>query len=223
MTSATSTHDAPLRQGPSIRRRGLVVAGFGVPDWVAGWCARRGREVCARPHGGDTVASLVDDSVLVPQNHHLSAERPRIVAAVGALPDDDAVLDEAAEAAAELRGSLVVLHGVPLSFGERTIGLPEAMRHGQRLLDQGRARAREVEPGVVVEIALVRAWPHELIGERLDADLLVLGGARTATPTRLGRVATTAVQHAPCVVILTPRPSSPPLGAPAERAGIGSG
>jgi nucleotide-binding universal stress UspA family protein len=52
-----------------------------------------------------------------------------------------------------------------------------------------------------VEVALVRAWPHEILGERLDADLLVLGGQRAGSNDRVGLVglvAASAVRHAPC-------------------------
>ena len=56
------------------------------------------------------------------------------------------------------------------------------------------------------EVALVRSWPHEIVGELLDADLLVLGGPRTGSNGRIGLVATSALRHAPCAVLLAPRP-----------------
>jgi nucleotide-binding universal stress UspA family protein len=55
----------------------------------------------------------------------------------------------------------------------------------------------------------VRAWPHEIVGELLDADLLVLGGPRAGTAGRVGLVAGSAVRHAPCAVLLAPRPAYP--------------
>jgi nucleotide-binding universal stress UspA family protein len=218
VTSVVSTAETPGGPGPPTRRRGLVVAGLAVPDWVTRWCARRGRAVRARPLDAVAAASRVGDSVLVPQDHDLTADRPRIVAAVTALPDDAAVLDEAVEAAQHLRGSLVVVHAVPLSFGERTIGLPEALHRGQKLLDLARALAGEDDPGVVVDTVLVRAWPHELVGGRLAADLLVIGGTRTATARAIGLVAATAVRHAPCAVVLAPRPRFPLVGDPAAAS-----
>jgi nucleotide-binding universal stress UspA family protein len=63
-----------------------------------------------------------------------------------------------------------------------------------------------------VEVALVRAWPHEILGERLDADLLVLGGPRAGSNDRVGLVglvAASAVRHAPCAVLLAPRLAFP--------------
>ena len=33
-----------------------------------------------------------------------------------------------------------------------------------------------------IEVALVRAWPHEIVGELFDADLLVIGGPRAREP-----------------------------------------
>ena len=222
VTAATTPRDTALRRRLSTPPRGLVVAGLAVPDWAARWCADQGRRVSAHPLDAVAVASRVGDSVLVPQDQTLLVDRPRIVAAVRALPDDAAVLDEAVEAAEHLRGSLLVLHGVPLSFGERTIGLAEALRRGQELLEQARALTRARRSDLAVETALVRAWAHELVGEQLDADLLVIGGARTATTGGVGLVAATAVHHAPCAVILAPRPSVPLVSVPTARGGSGS-
>ena len=62
---------------------------------------------------------------------------------------------------------------------------------------------------------LLRVRPHELVGEALDADLLVVGGPRTDTgrptagrrssPAVSGLVAHSALHHAPCPVLLAPR------------------
>ena len=56
------------------------------------------------------------------------------------------------------------------------------------------------------EVALIRAWPHEIVGELLDADLLVLGGPRSESNGQIGLVAASALRHAPCAVLLAPRP-----------------
>jgi nucleotide-binding universal stress UspA family protein len=112
---------------------------------------------------------------------------------------------------AHLNGELVVLHGVPLSFGECSIGRAEAAERGHHLLRDTRALVEGADTGVAVEVALVRAWPHEILGERLDADLLVLGGPRAGSNDRLGLVglvglvAASAVRHARCAVLLAPR------------------
>ena len=164
----------------------------------------------ARP--AEAVASA-GDSVLIPRAEPPRAARPRIVAAVRSLPDDAGVLVEALDAAAHLNGQLVVLHGVPVSFGERSVGRAEAVERGHDVLRDARALVEGADTGVAVEVALVRAWPHEIVGERLDADLLVLGGPRGGSSDRLGLVAGSAVRHAPCAVLLAPRPAFP-MAAP---------
>jgi nucleotide-binding universal stress UspA family protein len=58
---------------------------------------------------------------------------------------------------------------------------------------------------VGVTVQLVRALPHEIVGESLDADLLVLGGHRPVTDGMLGLVALSALHHAPCSVLLVAR------------------
>jgi len=188
----------------------LVVNASVVPPWVEGWCDRSGRTVVARP--AEAVASA-GDSVLIPRAEPPRAARPRIVAAVRSLPDDAGVLVDALDAAAHLNGQLVVLHGVPVSFGERSVGRAEAVERGHDVLRDARALVEGADTGVAVEVALVRAWPHEIVGERLDADLLVLGGPRGGSSERLGLVAGSAVRHAPCAVLLAPRPAFP-MAAP---------
>jgi nucleotide-binding universal stress UspA family protein len=138
------------------------------------------------------------------------------------LPDDACVLVDALDAAAHLNGLLVVLHGVPLSFGERSIGRAEAVDRGRDLLDDARALVEGADTGVAVEVALVRAWPHEIVGELLDADLLVLGGPRVGSSGRVGLVAGSAVRHAPCAVLLAPRPAFPIPVEPPDRGGPGA-
>jgi nucleotide-binding universal stress UspA family protein len=201
---------------PRVRRTAgkpgrLVVDAAVVPNWVERWCDRSGRSVAARP--GEAVAAASGaDSVLIPRAEPPRTTRPRVVAAVRSLPDDAAVLVDALDAAAHLDGVLVVLHGVPLSFGERSVGRTEAVDHGRELLDEARALVEGAGPGVAVETGLVRAWPHEIVGELLDADLLVLGGPRAGTGSRIGLNASSAVRHAPCAVLLAPRPAYPRCG-----------
>jgi nucleotide-binding universal stress UspA family protein len=117
------------------------------------------------------------------------------------------VLVEGLDAATHLNGTLTVLHGVPLSFGERTVGRAEAVRNGEDLLERARAFLEGADTDVAVEVALVQAWPHEIVGELLDADLLALGGPRTGSGGRVGLVAASALGHAPCAVLLAPRPA----------------
>ena len=89
------------------------------------------------------------------------------------------------------------------------MGLDTAVAHGRRLLDAAASRATAQEPGLVVDCELLRVRPYELVGGTLDADLLVVGGPRTqhrgARAPGGGLVAHSALHHAPCPVLLTPR------------------
>jgi nucleotide-binding universal stress UspA family protein len=200
----------PRVRRTAVRPGRLVVNASVVPDWVAGWCDRSGRTVAARPADAGAIASGPGDSVLIPRAEPPRASRPQIVAVVRSLPDDAGVLVDALDAAAHLNGQLVVLHGVPVSFGERSVGRAEAVERGHDVLRDARALVEGADTGVAVEVALVRAWPHEIVGELLDADLLVLGGPRVGSSGRIGLVAGSAVRHAPCAVLLAPRPGFPP-------------
>ena len=128
--------------------------------------------------------------------------------ALRGLPDDAAVLADAIDAVVHLRGSLTLVHGVPLSFGERSVGLSDALRRGDDLLLDARALV-DAGADLPVDTRLVRAWPHELVGEQLDADLLAIGGPRAGVEGGVGLVAATAVRHAPCPVLLAARPAAP--------------
>ena len=102
---------------------------------------------------------------------------------------------------------------MPLSFGERSVGLHAAIEHGRRVLESGVERLGIEAPELVVIPQLRRQHPHELVGEELDADLLVLGGPRPRTPARLGLIDSSAVQHAPCpILFLRDRPMARGIG-----------
>jgi hypothetical protein len=184
-----------------------------VPAWVARACRRSGRQVRIEPTSGSpedrllTVAALAGRSVLVvgPPGAGL-AGTGRVVAAVRDLPADAVVLAEAALAAAVLDAVVVPVHCVPLSFGERSVGLTDALARGHEVLDAAVAQLAADVPGLTVLPRLLRVHPHELVGEGLDADLLVLGGPRHRIPARVGLVGCSAVQHAPCPVLLASRP-----------------
>jgi nucleotide-binding universal stress UspA family protein len=75
------------------------------------------------------------------------------------------------------------------------------------VLAEAAARVMSTHPGRTMTTRLLRMRPYELVGEEVDADLLVLGGSRRRIPARLGLVACRALQHAPCPVLLTPRPA----------------
>ncbi len=194
-----------LRHSPD-RRPGITVVDAGaVPDWVRGWSHRSRRTVRSRPAEATFAATRTGDSVLVLRADHITAANPRIVTALHGLPDDAAVLADAVDAAIHLGGSLTLVHGVPLSFGERSMGLQDALRRGEEMLHDARALVDAARVNVPVDTRLVRAWPHELVGELLDADLLTIGGPRVDAEDEVGLVAATAVRHAPCPVLLAPR------------------
>lgn len=125
--------------------------------------------------------------------------------ALHALPDDAPVLAAAADTARHLGVPLVLVHGLPMSFAERSVGLRSALEHARRLLD---AAARQVvvdAPDLRVDTRLFRAHPHELVGENADTGLLVVGGPRRQVCDDLGLVARSALHHATCPVLIVPR------------------
>jgi nucleotide-binding universal stress UspA family protein len=192
----------------------LVIDDGGSPDWLLGWCRRSGRQMreiaLPQPSGADllTIADLVvteahnGTAVLVARPQPVVARAPRVVAALRDLPDDADVLALAAENAAHMGATLTVAHAVPASFGERSIGLSSALERGWRLLA---SVWPAVDDAITVEPRLLRLHPHELVGEELDADLLVVGGPRPRGG--LGLVARSALFHTPCPVLFVPRPA----------------
>jgi hypothetical protein len=209
-TSALAPPSAPQRPADVL----VVMAQQpDVPAWVVGACRRSGRQVRIEPAPGTaeerlrTIAALAGRSVLVVGPHDEGRSGTgRVVAAVRDLPSDAAVLAEAAVAAIALDAELVAVHGVPLSFGERSVGLTDALARGHEVLDAAVVQLTADAPGLTVLPRLLRVRPHELVGEGLDADLLVLGGPRHRIPARVGLVGCSAVQHAPCPVLLAARP-----------------
>jgi hypothetical protein len=201
------TRPAAIRQNPLL----VVTANHPVPDWADDWCRRTGRRlrVVLIAEGVERLAAVAanaGNSMIVPTGDPgAGPAAPGVVAAVRDLPDDDAVLVEAASAAAHLALPLIVAHVVPLSFGERSVGLDEAIEHGHRILETAAERLTVERPGLVVRPRLLRHHPHELVGEELNAGLLVMGGPRRCVPARLGLVASSAVLHAPCPVLLAAR------------------
>ena len=142
-----------------------------------------------------------EDTVLL----RTGGPRPRVVAALGELPGDEPVLAEAVAAARRLDGELVVLHAVPVSFAQRSVGLDRAVHCGNRMLAEAASFAAAAG-WAPKEAQLVRMRPHELVGERLEADLLVIGGPRGGGHRRLGLVTGSAIGHAPCALLVVPRP-----------------
>ncbi|GAA3078724.1 hypothetical protein GCM10010464_48680 [Pseudonocardia yunnanensis] len=221
-----------IRRPDPVERGGVVVVceSEGAPDWVVDWCRRSGRwlrrhelpaasadDFTAAAQRVGTIAEIAsaaarqDSSVLVVSStvSPPRSGRPQVVAAVQALPDDGPVLAAAATAALHRHADLVVAHGVPTSFAERSVGLDAALDHAHRLLGTSVAAAHATAPDLTVVPLLLRVRPYEMVGEGLDADLLVIGGPRTFPPGPLGLVAHSALHHAPCSVLLTPRAPRP--------------
>lgn len=225
MSPAPSTAPAPLV--PVVGRGAVLVVGdetdSAVPGWVLRWCEESAREPRhlhvpisgTGPGSADRVGAIDaittgaarrGDTVLtLPALLPARTGPPRVVAAVRRLPDDRRTLTDAAACARHLGAEIVVAHALPASFGERSIGLDTAARDADRLLEAAVTAASAAAPDVRVGSWLARVRPHELVGELLDADLLVLGGPRRGRPDRLGLVARSALFHAPCPVLLTPR------------------
>jgi nucleotide-binding universal stress UspA family protein len=146
---------------------------------------------------------------------------PKVIAAVQASEDDLGVCLEAARCAAALFAEVVLLHCVPVSFAERSVGLDAAVTRGRTVLRECRRdMARELgrtgphdNLALATSTRLVRAYPHELVSDDLDADLIVVGGSRIGTTSGLGLVALSVVRHAPCPVLVVPRPPRGSAGA----------
>jgi nucleotide-binding universal stress UspA family protein len=186
------------------------------PEWLARGADRAGWELHTHPGTGPGVAAAaaaLDVRVLLlrppaPEPPSAPADRARrVVAAVRGLPEDEAVVADATEWAARSGAELTLVHAVPRSFGERSVGLDGAVAHGRRLLDAAAHQALAAHPTVPIACALLRVRPYELVGEGLDADLLVVGGPRAGRPAApgTGLVAQSALHHAPCPVLLVPR------------------
>jgi nucleotide-binding universal stress UspA family protein len=231
---STSTLSRPAR-----RTAALVVVSHGhgeahaapdfeVPEWATRWACSLGWDLRRyADHGPGAAAAAVAEpearALLLRPGTPASARReqerrPHVVAAVAALPDDGAVVADAVDWADAAGATLTFVHAVPCSFGERSVDLAGAVARGQHLLDTAASAAEALSAGLSPATQLLRVRPHELVGEALDADLLVIGGPRTAwrprrgpehrssvQPGGLGLVAHSALHHAPCPVLLTPR------------------
>ncbi len=200
-----------------------VAAGLeGVPGWVRRWGRRAGHPVSAAPGPGDQAAAVSGGAaLLVTRGHPEQPAPPVVVAAVRDLPADGPVLAAAADAAGHLGGTVLAVHAVPLSFGERSVGLGDAVQRGLRLLDE--AAAVLGRTGVAAEVRLVRRWPHEVVGEDIGGGLLVLGTAHRDPRQPFGPVARSALCHAPCPVLIVPQPPVTATAGSASPTWEGSG
>jgi nucleotide-binding universal stress UspA family protein len=144
-------------------------------------------------------------AVLVNRPGRTSSAASCVVAAVDELPDDVEVLLDAAGCARALAAALLVAHAVPLSFAERSVGLDAALSRGRAALATGAQILAETRPPVSATTRLVRAHPHELVGQVDEADLIVVGGASVDSSPTLGAVTTSTILHATCPVLVVPR------------------
>ena len=189
-----------------------------MPGWVRDWCRKSGRELFLhrlpasvpghRPESArlltEIVASAAEAVLVIPPRADGGAAT-NVTAALHDLPDGTAVLAAAVDAAHHLGRPLVLTHGLPISFAERSVGLRSALDHARRLLTTAEERVGDDAPDIRIVTRLVRAHPHELVGEYVDTGLLVVGGARCRMPDDLGLVARSALNHATCPLLVVPR------------------
>ncbi|WP_028936543.1 universal stress protein [Pseudonocardia spinosispora] len=215
----------PSGKGTSTLLDVVERPGSALPEWVRSWRSHMGFEVTRRPMMPGPASELcpgasggwprvIDDvacstaagrTVLVSHPLRRAAHPGPVVASVGDGVDDADALADAARCAVALGSELLLVHGVPMSFAERSVGVESAVRHGRDLLDAALTFVWREDPSVTVSSTVLRAHPHELVSSRLHARLLVVGGARVGSAGRLGPVALGAVQHAPCPVLVVPR------------------
>jgi nucleotide-binding universal stress UspA family protein len=199
---------------------GLVVVSDtpDLPGWVRDWSRRAGRQVrihqtqVRAPGHGPTppgllaaISAWATDPVLVVPAGSADNLLRQVTAALHDLPDDEPVLAAAADTARRVGGPLVLTHALPVSFAEHSVGLRSALAHAHHVLDASARRLAAENPEVTVEPRLLRAHPHELVGENLDTGLLVIGGPRRGFTDDLGLVARAALNHAACPILIVPR------------------
>ncbi|WP_051580519.1 hypothetical protein [Pseudonocardia acaciae] len=217
VTAQPVAPDAERRAG---RRVVVFLADPVPPEWVLDWCRDHGgrpslRQTSTRPpHGAPSglpraVAELAGHEILLPRPSPDHPPRPAgVTVAIGDLPKDAEVLAAAADAAAHLGTGLVLAHGVPPSFAERSVGLGAALSRGRWLLDTAARRVAAQVPGLAVARRLERAWPHELVSQGSGvfdpAGLLVLGMPVAARDGGVGLVASSALHFWPNAILFVP-------------------
>jgi nucleotide-binding universal stress UspA family protein len=183
----------------------VVIAGPGVPvpGWVRDWTGDEPAVAVADSRAA--VVSAADrglDGPLLVLRSRVPTTPRRVVAAVQEHAADSPVVEAAVSVTESCGAGLRIVHAVPRSFGERSVGLDAAVERGRRLV--GAAARSSAADG-----ELVRAWPHEVLDETLTADLLVIGGLRPPParhePAELGLTTRAALLHAPCPVLVVPR------------------
>lgn len=200
---------------PRVARLEVLTSHQDAPGWASSWCERLGlgltvhrvSEEQLRRYCGylvDRVSRAGDRMWLLDRRQLPRSGRRQVVAALQDLPGDADVLSAAVGSAIELNAPLELRHAVPLSFAVRSVGLAEAVRSGQRLLDVAAARVAAQAPGLAVSTSLPRMRPQELVS-RTDADLLVVGHPGAQVNVGHGLVALTALTSASTSLLLVPR------------------
>jgi hypothetical protein len=106
----------------------------------------------------------------------------QVTAALHDLPEDAPVLDAALETARLLGAALVVTHGLPVSFAERSVGLASAVEHSRRLLDAAARRLVAEATGLAVVTRLVPRT-HTSSSARTSTPACSSSAAHAATAT----------------------------------------
>jgi nucleotide-binding universal stress UspA family protein len=218
---------APPPKGSAVRAPLLVCERpeSALPRWASAWCDQARLGIFRRPTlpspavqscpgaAGEWARVMSDvctttaagGTVLINRPSRREPGPPRVVAAVQEVPGDQTVLLDAAACADALPAELALVHCVPISFGERSVGLEAAVDRGRAVLEECLRLLGQLDHRTRASARLERANPHELVNEELDADLLVIGGSRVGPSRELGLVAVSAVRHAPCPVLVVPR------------------
>jgi hypothetical protein len=179
-----------------------------LPPWIRGWWRGAGRDLqlhcvpatvpghrLAPVHLLSEIAELLADPVLVIQPGSDGTGLPEVIAALHDLPDDAPVLAAVADIAQHLGSPVVLIHGLPVSFAERSVGLRPAMQHGRRLLDAAARRIVADAPDVRVVTRLVRAHPHEPAGLTPQPDKACRGRPRLSSRLTQGPAVRVADRH----------------------------
>lgn len=205
----------------SAKRRPMVmfIEDASPPAWAVRWCRRSGvepriRQTSTRPHHGSptglprSVCDLAGYPVLVVRPSTPDPAPATVTAAIGDLPEDAPVLAAAADAAMAFGARLLLVHGVPPSFAERSVGLEDALDHGGWLLDSAARRVRMRAPGLCVQRRLVRMRPHELVSRASGVvdppGLLVLGMAPCRPDGEIEPTASSALHYWPSAILFVP-------------------
>lgn len=212
---AVSRERAPVLERPTRHRLVVLTEAMAAPGWAESWCRHGDRPLAIwhvtthSPHGAPTgllraVTDLAGHHVLITRATDAHVAPDRVVAALGRLPRDSAVLAESEACAEHLGVPLVLVHGVPVAFAERSVGLDEALEHGGRLLETAARRVSAGTPNLDVTSRLVRARAHELVTEVAASDLLVLGMSHNPTRPAPHLAGMSAIHYAPGPILFVP-------------------